>query len=44
LALLLGQRIVQIALNFNTLLALRLCRCLALRRVRGNRRYRYVLL
>ncbi|CDL53610.1 hypothetical protein [Klebsiella pneumoniae IS39] len=44
MALLLGQRIVQIALNFDTLLALRRNRCLALRRVRGNRRYRYVLL
>jgi hypothetical protein len=44
LALLLGQRIVQIALNFNTLLALRLCRCLALSRVRGNRRQRNILL
>ena len=44
LALLLGQGIVQIALNFDTLLALRRNRCLALRRVRGNRRYRYVLL
>ncbi len=44
LALLLGQRIIQIALNFNALLALRLCRGLALGRVRGNRRYRDVLL
>jgi hypothetical protein len=44
LALLLGQRIVQIALNFNTLLALRLSRCLALSRVSGNRRQRNILL
>ena len=43
LTLLLGQRIVQIALNLNALLPLRFSRSLTLSRVRGDRRQRNIL-
>jgi hypothetical protein len=44
LALRLGQSVVQIALNFNTLLPFGCRRCLTLSRGRGNRRQRNILL